>query len=132
MTDVGPHAAEQDPIRGGRTLGERPHRSARLVIARDGAWFRLGDGEIVDLARRRVLRNVLVALAQQRQRSPGLAASSAELFASAWPDERIGRDSARNRLYVAINALRELGLRSALVRRADGYLIPTRIVLELR
>ena len=102
------------------------------MIARDGAWFRLGEGQIVDLARRRVLRNVLIALAHQRVRSPGLAASSAQLFASAWPDERIGRDSARNRLYVAINALRELGLRSALVRRADGYLIPPRIVLELR
>jgi hypothetical protein len=122
MTDVEQHAAA-------RPLGQR---APRLEIARDGAWFRLAGGAIVDLSRRRVLRNVLIALAHQRLRAPGVAATSAELFASAWPDERIGRDSARNRLYVAINALRDLGLRAALVRRVDGYLIPPRIVLELR
>lgn len=149
MTDVGQHvAAPSRPLRGqAEPIGGRgqrlesatiprptpaPRRAARLVIARDGAWFRLGSGEPVDIARRRVLRNVLLVLARQRLRSPGLAANSADLFASAWPDQRIGRDSARNRLYVAINALRALGLRDALVRRADGYLIPPRIVLELR
>lgn len=87
---------------------------------------------MVDLSRRRVLRNVLVALATQRARAPGIAASSEELFAKAWPGERIQKESARNRLYVAINALRSLGLRPALVHRADGYLIPPRVVLDLR
>jgi DNA-binding winged helix-turn-helix (wHTH) protein len=53
--------------------------------------------------------------------------STAQLIELAWPDERIADAAAANRLYVAINALRRLGLRGVLIRRGAGYLLDPQV-----
>jgi hypothetical protein len=104
---------------------------ARLEIARDGRWMRREPGPRVDLLRRRVLRDVLVALVEQRLRAPGVPISADELIARSWPGQRIRQGSARNRLYVALSSLRALGLRGALERtRAGGYRLSTAVSIE--
>ena len=48
---------------------------------------------------------------------------AAVLISAGWPGERIVADAARNRLYVALHALRAAGFRPFLVTRRDGYLL---------
>ena len=49
------------------------------------------------------------------------------LVSVGWPDERLTREAAANRLYVAIATLRRLGLRDILQSRDDGWLLDPRI-----
>jgi hypothetical protein len=100
-----------------RTVARTPSISVeRLEAARDGRWFRRGDAPPVDLSRRPVLRAVLAALIDERHPLP-----VAELIARAWPGDRAL--SLRNRLYVSLNTLRELGLRGVIERSKHGYRI---------
>ena len=76
------------------------------------------DGERVDLSRSPLQARVLAGLA--RAQAP---LTTAELVAIGWPGERIRPDSAANRLYVVLNALRKLGLREWITRSGGGYVL---------
>ncbi len=94
-----------------------------LSVARDGGLIRLPDGEVIDLSRRDVLKRIVLALARARIERPGQAVSVETLVAEGWPDERILWGPALNRLKVALSTLRKLGLRDALERHEQGYLL---------
>jgi tetratricopeptide (TPR) repeat protein len=94
-----------------------------IVIADSGRWFRHPGGQSVDLSRRRSLRLVLQALAQHRLQAAGGALDIAEIAAIGWPGETILPDAATERVYTVVATLRRLGLRNALMRRDDGYLL---------
>lgn len=93
----------------------------RIAAARDGSWFQRGDEAPIDLSRRPVLRAVLAALIDAKITRPGTPVPANELIARVWPGDR--SITLRNRLYVTVNTLRELGLRTAIVRGRDGYRI---------
>ena len=86
-----------------------------VVIGEDARWFRVGEGERVDLSKRRAPRLILKALAE------GRVLTLDEIIAAGWPGERIQPDAAAARAYTAIKTLRELGLGDHLERRDDGY-----------
>jgi hypothetical protein len=102
----------------------------RLVIAAHGRYFRAPTCEPVDLSRRRALRNILAALANQREESPGKALQLHELMGAGWPGERLLVDSGAARVYTAIATLRRMGLKPYLLRRDDGYLLNPSVAMQ--
>jgi tetratricopeptide (TPR) repeat protein len=96
-----------------------PRRTLRL--GDDAAWFAIDDGPRVDLARRRPLRRVLVALVE-RHREPDRPALSVDaLIRAGWPDERLVPSAGAARLYTAVATLRRMGLDGVIERRGEGY-----------
>jgi len=100
--------------------------SPRLVVSASGRWFRLGDGDRVDLGRRRALRLIVQRLAEARAASPNTALSADDLVDVGWPGERLVAQTGADRLYTALSTLRKMGLRSVLESRDDGYLFDPR------
>lgn len=95
-------------------------------IADDASAFRVRD-ELVSLSRRPVIKKLLAALMTKQ------VVSADALIAAGWPGERTRRAAARNRLYVALNELRKLGLKDVLLRNDEGwYLDPTVAIGDLR
>jgi len=105
--------------------------SAHVIrVDRRGDWFELLDGSSpgsrVDLRRRGALRRILLALVAQR----GRGIKQTELSEIGWPGERVLADAAATRVRVAIATLRQLGLRTLLVTRDDGYALDARVRVE--
>ncbi|MEO8699584.1 MAG: hypothetical protein ABI867_06045 [Kofleriaceae bacterium] len=113
LAEAGDHPSSD--LRLARRLLRRALADTALVIAGDGAWFRIPNGREVNVGNRPVLRNLLVALAC------GDAVVVADLIAAGWPGEAIHPTAAANRLHVALTTLRNLGLRDVLVRQGDAY-----------
>jgi predicted ATPase len=104
---------------------------AMLVVGSEARWFRLNGGKPVLLLKARAARLVLSRLVRLRIDAPGRALTLDELFEAGWPDQRIPRSAAANRVYVTLTKLRQLGLGSILQSRDDGFLLdPTVVVLE--
>jgi hypothetical protein len=64
---------------------------------------------------------LLLRLIERRRTAPGRGLSLAELQEAGWPGERILPQAASNRIYVAMNQLRKLGLKDWLRRSGEGY-----------
>jgi hypothetical protein len=107
---------------GSRTL-------APVVLARDGRWLSIADGERILLGRRGALRRMLLALAERRLADPGRAISVVEMVAAGWPGDRARFESAQARVYTSVQRLRALGLAGVLLTRDDGYLLDPEVPL---
>lgn len=92
-----------------------------LLIALDGSWIQPPSLQRVELAKKPLLRKLVARLAEVRRARPGERVTVDELIGAGWGDERIRYDSAKNRLHVALNALRNLGLRTVLQTGQDGW-----------
>jgi len=103
-----------------------------LQIGPQARWFQAPGSAVVSLRRKQRLRRLLAALVEQRVSAPGRVLSREALFAAAWPGEKIGIESAHNRLYVAIATLRRLGLAGVLHTQTDGYLLDAATTLVRR
>ncbi|MBI3202322.1 MAG: AAA family ATPase [Myxococcales bacterium] len=97
--------------------------SDALRVTADGKWFRPPGSAGVSLHRRLALALVLERLLGLRIDSPGEGASLADLFRAGWPGDRADAHSAAMRVHQAVATLRKLGLREALLRKEDGYLL---------
>lgn len=97
-------------------------------VASDGAWFDGAAGR-VSLARRRSLAALLARLAAEHHMAPGQSVELETLFVAGWPGERLAAASARRRVYVGIDTLRTLGLRSAIIQKDRGYLLDSSVVV---
>ncbi|WP_433929114.1 tetratricopeptide repeat protein [Sorangium cellulosum] len=94
----------------------------RELLLTEGARFcRPPGGGWHDLRERHAARRLLLALAEQQRRAPGRGLSMAALQEAGWPGERILPGAAANRIYVAMNQLRKLGLKPWLRRDGEGY-----------
>jgi predicted ATPase len=100
---------------------ERPPDALRVAF--DGSSFNAPREPAVSLASREKPRRVLLALARARSEQPGKALGVDDLMAAAWPGERVKRESAQNRVHVALDALRKLGLRDLVVRGEGGWML---------
>jgi hypothetical protein len=92
-----------------------------LRVADDATWFCAPGQAPVELWNRPQLRRVLDFLVEQRRAAPGVGVSKAEILKNCWPGERMLEQSAANRIYVSLSALRRLGLRGLIERCSEGY-----------
>lgn len=105
---------------------------APLRIAADGSLFELPAGPPVRVpGRGGANQRILVLLAARRVERPGTPVTRIELIAAGWPGEKLRDDAAKNRLYVALDGLRRLGLRSILVRTEEGWSLDPAVRCEL-
>ncbi|NUP06830.1 MAG: AAA family ATPase [Polyangiaceae bacterium] len=103
-----------------------------LVLSSRTLQLRLPDGAVVDLSTKGHQRRLVESLIERRLSAPGQPSSVADLLSAGWPGERVLALTGANRVYVAMSALRRMGLRAHLVRRDDGYLLaPTLPVVRL-
>jgi hypothetical protein len=100
-------------------------------MERTGASFVVNGNPPVDLRRRRSLRLLLRHLITMFERQPGSATSLEEIVEAGWPGERLHPQSGAQRAYVAIAALRKMGLRDLLLTEGDGYLLAPSMRLSL-
>ncbi len=94
-----------------------------LLLAPEARWCRPPGGAWQDLRERHALRRLLLALALHQREAPGRGLSLAALQEAGWPGERILPEAASNRIYVAQNQLRKLGLKAFLQKNAEGYFL---------
>jgi hypothetical protein len=117
-----------------RTIRERPSvprrrptlpapARSKLTIGPTARWFRAPDGVTVDLGRRKPLRLLLARLAEARLAMPGHKLSLKDLQDAGWPNERVLPEAGAARVYTAVRALRDLGLRDVLLTSPDGYFL---------
>ncbi len=121
-----------DESPGAKNQPEQPASSERVrgkLILDENGGFTLG-GVSVDLSRRVAMRRILVALCEQHESSPGVPLSLRVLVRRGWPEDKLPRDIAQNRVHVALVTLRSLGLRGVLLRRPEGYLFEPSLELE--
>lgn len=114
----------------GQGRGSRPSL-ARLVLHRDARWLVLPCGTAVECGRHKLLRRLLLALANARLHRAGEPVSWPTLVAAGWPDERILPRAARNRIHVALSRLRRLGVGPWLENVADGWQLSPALDIEL-
>src|SRR5262249_47780378 len=77
----------------------------------------------IDLHARKALPGVLRALAVARIERPGDHLDVAALFEAGWPGEKALPHAASARVYMAVRALRGLGLQGAICTSPAGYCI---------
>jgi hypothetical protein len=92
-----------------------------LEVGPAAEWFVLRGAERLFLAPRPTMRRLLHALLTRRLESPGTPVTVWELVDAMWPDETVDPLAAPNRVYVAVNRLRSLGLRDVIEHVGDGY-----------
>jgi len=93
----------------------------KLVVAEDGSFFVLPSGARVACPGRGTLHRILVSLATARAERPGEATGAEGLVLAGWRGERLKSAAAQNRLHVALDQLRKLGLRELLLRGDAGW-----------
>jgi len=94
-----------------------------LLLGPDAQWFRPPGGEWVDMRRKKAARAILNVLADHHRHQKGVALATETLVEAGWPDEQMVADAGINRVHVALNQLRKLGLKECIVRTSDGYLL---------
>jgi predicted ATPase len=103
-----------------------------LVVAKDGRWFQVDDGPRAELGRRGPPRRILLALCARHAKHPNEGIKLSDLVGVGWPGERLLFGAASTRVRVAIALLRQLGLRSVLMTRDDGYLLDSAARVTVR
>ena len=99
------------------------HDRPLIALGPDAAWFRMPDACSVHIPRRKHLRRLLVALANQRESAPGTVLPVTEMVQAGWPGDRSLPKAAATRVYTAVHTLRALGLGDTLIRRSGGYFL---------
>jgi predicted ATPase/Tfp pilus assembly protein PilF len=94
-----------------------------LLLAPEARWCRAPGGGWQDLRERHAVRRLLLALALHQREAPGRGLSLGALQEAGWPGEKILPEAASNRIYVAFNQLRKLGLKAFLQKSAEGYFL---------
>ena len=92
-----------------------------FVAHAGGRWFITPTGRAVSLQRRTTLAALLRELGALRTHTPGVSVTPDVLIAHVWPGEKILPHAARNRLHVAVHALRAMGFGAALRFDGSGY-----------
>lgn len=96
-----------------------------LRLGPDAKWFELDGQARVNLSRRKAIRLILNALAQQT--SP---LDVYDLFDLGWPGQAIAPELAAERVYWAVRSLRQLGLQDILLTTDDGYVLHPDITIQ--
>jgi tetratricopeptide (TPR) repeat protein len=106
--------------------------ASTLTYHEASATLLFPDDVSVSLQTRAPLRRIVERLFELRLEQPGEDVGFDALIAVGWPNEQIALDAARNRLHVALSALRRLGLRDAIKSGQHGYHIDPLLTIRWR
>ena len=106
--------------------------ASTLTYHEASATLLFPDDVSVSLQTRAPLRRIVEKLFELRLEQPGEDVGFDALIAVGWPNEQIALDAARNRLHVALSALRRLGLRDAIKSGQHGYHIDPLLTIRWR
>lgn len=95
-----------------------------IAICSDASWIDNGTSERVKLGAS--LRKILKLLLTCHDENPERSVATWELLDAGWPGEAMAPEAGANRVYAAINRLRNMGLRGAIERHDEGYRIGPR------
>ena len=101
-----------------------------LLVGPDAQWCRPVQGDWVDLRRRKAARGILAALVDEHRDHPGQGISTETLVNAGWPDENMVDGAGVNRVHVALNQLRKLGLTESITRNDEGYLLDPTLAVK--
>ncbi|MEO1173020.1 MAG: hypothetical protein AAFX94_13365 [Myxococcota bacterium] len=103
-----------------------------LQVTPDLERFRAPGGGWESFGKRRTCQRVFAALIGQPRDGESSALGIEALFERCWGSTGIRQESKTNRVYVAINGLRRMGLKRILLNTDRGYFLDPRIpVLEV-
>lgn len=100
--------------------------SRRLRVGPEGRWFAVGRAEPVDISGRKALPELLEALVD----AAGDSLDPYQLAEAGWPSEELHPETAKNRVYVAVHALRKMGLAEVLRTEGGGYALEHGVIVE--
>ncbi|MCA9562742.1 MAG: AAA family ATPase [Myxococcales bacterium] len=104
----------------------------KLWFEEGGGRFRIGQGDAVDLSKRRMLARCLSLLVARWDPLQAQLLSMDVLTEELWPGERMLAEAAANRVYKVISDLRRAGLKTILMAEPEGYgLVPDLTVVEV-
>ncbi|APR87631.1 Signal transduction response regulator [Minicystis rosea] len=103
--------------------GESGAGAEDLLLAPEARFIRPPGGDWQDLRERHAVRRILLRLVARRRDAPGRGVSLLDLQEAGWPGERMLPQAASNRIYVAMNQLRKLGLKDCLRHGGEGYFL---------
>jgi hypothetical protein len=109
-----------DDVRFALRLVRARRAAADAMLTVGDGWVRFA-GETIDLSRRKILWQLLMALVDGREQHPGRAVRRERLIEAAWGEERMLASAAAHRLRVAIHELRRKGLSAAIDSAPEGY-----------
>ncbi|MEO0602205.1 MAG: hypothetical protein AAF211_12260 [Myxococcota bacterium] len=93
------------------------------VADRAGRWLEDPEGQHHDFTSARRHPALVLALVRARLDRPGRGIGVDALMAAGWPGETVTERSASTRVRVALSALRKAGLRTLLLRGAEGWFL---------
>ncbi len=102
-----------------------------LLVSPGARWMRPPSGMWQDLRKREPARRLLEKLVAEHRSRPGAPVSLDALREAGWPGEKIKLEAARNRVYVALNQLRKLGLSDAIRRVEGGYSLAPDLIVHV-
>lgn len=100
-----------------------PSGAALLVDRERCAWRAPGQVRWEDFSNRQTPLRLFETLLEQRLERPGEPIDAESICARVWAGEKMLTESANNRLYVTINALRRAGLREIVQSVEGGYML---------
>ena len=115
-----------------RVVSEAELRARSWFFEAEGAAFRAPGSPRVVLRARPYLARLVATLVQLRLERPGEIVTIESLVRAVWPDEpRLPLGPGANRLKVALNKLRGMGLRPIIVSLRGGYMLAPTIPVQL-
>lgn len=95
-----------------------------LTVGPHAHWIKLPDeDEPLDLERKVVLARIVEGLVVAWEQEPGQGLDVEQILELGWPGQTILPSAGANRVYVAMNNLRKLGLDPLLIRGQQGYML---------
>jgi hypothetical protein len=117
LRDLLASAEDGSPLPSGESAAQT------LTLGAGAMWMAAPDGTRHRLGRAH--RRIMLALAQHHEQRRGTVLTANDLLDAGWPGEAAVGDSGQNRVYVSLNRLRNMGLRSVVEHEGDGYrLVP--------
>jgi hypothetical protein len=101
-----------------------------LLVDEEVRWYKPPGKARCTLEHRGVLRRILRLLVDHRLSQPGTPLSAAAMMATGWPGERPIAQAGAHRVRVALSTLRQMGLRTVLLRSGAGWMLDPAVAVR--
>jgi predicted ATPase len=109
----------------------KPEADHLLEVHSNCHWYCVDDGKPVDIASRKSNRLILKSLIQKHLDDPDSTLGIELLIDAGWPDQTLSFEAGRNRVYAAIQFLRNHGLSEVVETTDDGYRIAQNVDVQV-